>query len=281
MTLPASISPVIVASALAAGEGLFRLDVFLAALIAALLIQIGANFANDLFDFKKGADTEARTGPTRVTQAGLLSEAQVARGTAVVLGLAFLVGLYLVWVGGWPVLVVGLASIAGAILYTGGPWPLGYHGLGDLFVFIFFGLVAVVTTYYLHTGHVTPLAFTLAVPVGLIVTDILVVNNLRDIATDRAAGKRTLAVRLGDRATRYQYVLFLVVAYLVPLALGFAGRIGPLFWLPLVSLPLAWRLVRTVLEGTQGPALNRVLKGTGQLFLIYALLLGAGLAWPR
>jgi len=281
MTLPAAISPVLVASAAAAGEGRFRLGVFLAALTAALLIQIGANFANDLFDFKKGADTEARTGPVRVTQAGWVSEGQMVRATALVLGLAFLVGLFLVWVGGWPVLAVGLASIAGALAYTGGPWPLAYHGLGDLFVFIFFGLVAVVTTYYLHTGQVTALAVALAVPVGLIVTDILVVNNLRDIATDRKAGKRTLAVRLGDRATRYQYVLFLVIAYLVPVGLRLAGWVGAAWWLPALSLPLAWRLARTVLAGTQGPALNRVLKGTGQLHLLYGLLLGASLLWPR
>lgn len=281
LTLPASVSPVLVASAAALGEGRFRPGVFLAALVAAVLIQVGANFANDLFDFKKGADTAARTGPVRVTQAGLLSEREVAAGTAVVLSLAFLVGLYLVWVGGWPILVVGLASLAGAIAYTGGPWPLGYHGLGDLFVFIFFGLVAVVTTYYLHTGEAGLFAFTLAVPVGLIVTNILVVNNLRDIDTDRAAGKRTVAVRIGERATRIQYVLFLVVAYAVPIALGLAGRIGPLGWLPLLSLPLAYRLSRAVLGGTSGAALNRVLKGTGQLLLLFSVLLGLGLVGGR
>ncbi|BAS28263.1 1,4-dihydroxy-2-naphthoate prenyltransferase [Limnochorda pilosa] len=269
----------IVASAAALGEGRFRPVVLLAALVAALLIQIGANLANDLFDFKRGADTTERTGPVRVTQAGLLSEREVAAGTAVTLGLAFLVGLYLVWAGGWPILAVGMASIAGAILYTGGPWPLGYHGLGDLFVFIFFGLVAVVTTYYLHTGEAGAVAFTLALPVAFIVTDILVVNNLRDIATDRAAGKRTVAVRIGARATRIQYVLFLAGAYAVPLALGLTGRMGSLFWLPLLSLPLAYRLSRTVLGGSEGPDLNRVLKGTGQLHLLFAILLGLALVW--
>lgn len=271
-TLPAGSVPVLVGTAAAAADGTFRPLVFIAAMVASLLIQIGANLANDLFDFKKGADTEERLGPTRVTQAGLLTPSDVTRGMVVTFALAFLVGLYLVYVGGWPILLIGLASITAGILYTGGPWPLGYHGLGDLFVFIFFGLVAVMGTYYLHADIVTLNAFLASVPVGLLATALLVVNNLRDIDTDRVAGKRTLAVRMGEQATRIQYLMCIGIPFLVPVVLWLNDELSGLFWLSWLSLPMAISLLRTVFARTQGVALNAVLKKTGILQLIYGLL---------
>ena len=276
-TLPAAVAPVLVGTAVAVHARHFRPLPFLAALVAAVLIQIGTNFANDLFDYHKGADTTARLGPVRVTQSGLISARAVAYATGLTFGAAVLVGLYLVAVGGLPILLIGLASIAAAILYTGGPWPLGYHGLGDVFVFIFFGLIAVTGTYYVQAGAVGGAAIAAAVPVGLLVTAILVVNNVRDIETDRAAGKRTLAVRLGRRASRVQYTLLVATAYAVPLLLWLAHVTSWLFWLPWLTAPLAYRLVRTVSTHADGPTLNRALKGTGRLNLLFGLLFAASL----
>jgi 1,4-dihydroxy-2-naphthoate octaprenyltransferase len=278
-TLVAAVAPVLVGTAAGAREAGFRPLPFLAALVAALLIQIGTNYANDLFDFLKGADTPDRAGPTRVTARGLVTPEQMRRAVILTFGLAVLVGLYLVWAGGWPILVIGLLSIACGLLYTAGPWPLAYLGLGDLFVFLFFGVIAVTGSAYLQAGRLSPLALAASVPVGLLVTNILVINNLRDIPTDRAAGKRTLAVRLGDRATRLQYALFLVIAYAAPPALWLSRLAGPAALLAWLSLPLAWWLGRAVLGGTSGPALNPVLKRTGQLHLLYSLLLAGGLLW--
>ena len=276
-TLPAAVAPVLVGTAVAVHARHFRALPFLAALVAAVLIQIGTNFANDLFDYHKGADTTARLGPVRVTQSGLISPRAVAYATALTFGAAVLVGLYLVAVGGLPILLIGLASIAAAILYTGGPWPLGYHGLGDVFVFIFFGLIAVTGTYYVQAGAVGGAAIAAAVPVGLLVTAILVVNNVRDIETDRAAGKRTLAVRLGRRASRVQYALLVATAYAVPLLLWLAHVTSWLFWLPWLTAPLAYQLIRTVATHADGPTLNRALKGTGRLNLLFGLLFAASL----
>src|SRR6266404_3448552 len=219
-TLPASITPVLVGTAAGVHDGAFVLLPFLSALIAAVLIQVGANLANDLFDFEKGADTSQRLGPLRVTQSGLASPRQVRLAMILSFGAAVLIGLYLITVGGWPILMIGMLCIAAGIAYTGGPWPLGYHGLGDLFVFIFFGLVAVTGSTYLQTGAFSATAFAAALPVGCTVTAILVVNNLRDIETDRQAGKRTLAVRLGALLTRAQYTLLLLLPYV--LVTGFA-----------------------------------------------------------
>jgi 1,4-dihydroxy-2-naphthoate polyprenyltransferase len=276
-TLPAAIAPVLVGTAVAVHARHFRALPFLAALVAAVLIQIGTNFANDLFDYHKGADTTARLGPVRVTQSGLISARAVAYATALTFGAAVLVGLYLVAVGGLPILLIGLASIAAAILYTGGPWPLGYHGLGDVFVFIFFGLIAVTGTYYVQAGAVGGAAIAAAVPVGLLVTAILVVNNVRDIETDRAAGKRTLAVRLGRRASRVQYALLVALAYAMPLLLWLAHVTSWTFWLPWLTAPLAYRLIRTVSTHADGPTLNRTLKDTGRLNLLFGLLFAASL----
>uniref|UniRef100_A0A7C1K0E3 1,4-dihydroxy-2-naphthoate octaprenyltransferase n=1 Tax=Thermomicrobium roseum TaxID=500 RepID=A0A7C1K0E3_THERO len=279
-TLVAAVGPVLVGTAVGVREtGTVRWFPFLAALAAAILIQIGTNYANDLFDYLKGADRPERVGPTRITARGLVTVAEMKRAVALTFGAAVLLGLYLVWVGGWPILAIGLASIAAGVLYTAGPWPLGYIGLGDLFVFIFFGLVAVGGSAYLQSDSFSGFALVAAVPVGALITAILVVNNLRDIPTDRAAGKRTLAVRIGERATRWQYAVLVGVAYLIPSLLVLLGRGGLALLLPLLTLPLAVKLVRIVLGGTSGPALNSVLRRTGQLQLIFAVLFAMGLLW--
>jgi 1,4-dihydroxy-2-naphthoate octaprenyltransferase len=275
-TLFASASPVVVGTALAVQAGAFRPLPALAALIVAVAIQIGTNFANDLGDFRRGADTTARVGPTRVTSAGLLSPRQVALGMWASFGVAAAAGLYLAAVGGWPVLLAGAASIAAGLAYTAGPLPLGYYGLGDVAVFIFFGLVGTVGTYYVQAFGVTPLAFACAVPIGALITAILVVNNLRDADTDRTAGKRTLAVLLGRRGVRIEYLALLLVAYAVPVVLWLC--FGQQAWvlLPFLTLPVAIRLLSIVFT-TLGPALNRTLAGTAQLAFLYSAALAVGL----
>jgi 1,4-dihydroxy-2-naphthoate octaprenyltransferase len=275
-TLPASIAPVLVGTAVGVHGGAFSLLPFLAALAAAVLIQIGANLANDLFDFEKGADTAERLGPPRVTQSGLASPAQVRLAMQLSFGVAALFGLYLAIVGGWPIVAIGVLSIVAGVAYTGGPWPLGYHGLGDLFVFIFFGLAAVMGSAYLQSGEFTWTAFMAALPVGCPVTAILVVNNLRDLETDRRAGKHTLAVRLGAPFTRVQYALLLILPYALAAAAILHGVFPRACWFSWLTLPLAVSLIRTVWRGTEGRDLNRVLKGTGQLHLFFGLLLAGG-----
>jgi len=276
-TLPAAVVPVLVGTAAAVGiEDGFRLAVFIATLAAAVLIQIGTNFANDVFDFEYGADTVDRLGPPRVTQSGLISPARVRLGTVVAFGGAAAIGVYLIVVGGWPILAIGVLSIIAGIAYTGGPWPLGYHGLGDVAVFLFFGLVAVIGTYYLQAGTVSATAVVAAVPVGLLVTAILVVNNLRDLETDRRAGKRTLAVRIGERATRLQYVALILGPYLV-VPLLWAMDAGAWVFLAYLSLPVALMLVRAVLAGSSGRGLNDVLKRTALLHFAFGALLALGL----
>jgi 1,4-dihydroxy-2-naphthoate octaprenyltransferase len=276
-TLPAAVVPVLVGSATAWALGAFRLGPFVAALAAALLIQIGTNLANDYFDFRKGADTADRLGPVRITQSGLVRAETVRTATILTFGLAVLIGVYLVAVGGLPILVVGVLSIAAGVLYTGGPWPLAYHGLGDLTVFVFFGLVAVIGTTYLYTGSVGLPAAINALPVAALVTAILVVNNLRDIATDRVAGKWTLAVRLGPRGTRIEYLLLLGAAYLVPPLAWLLLGSPRWFWLPWLTLPLAVRLVRVVFS-QEGRPLNAALAGTGRLHLFFGVLWALAIA---
>ena len=257
-------------------DGSFSLFPALAAATGALLLQIFSNVANDYFDFAKGADTSERLGPTRVMAAGLLSPRAMRRGMVLVVALAALDGVYLVLVGGWPILVVGLASLVAAVLYTGGPFPYGYHGLGDLFVFVFFGLVAVAGTYFVQAGALAVEVLVAAAAVGALVTAILVVNNLRDIATDARAGKRTLAVLIGARNTRLQYVVLLVLAYAAPFVLWLGFERGAAILLPLLSLPLAIRRAGSLYRAT-GTAFNALLAATAQLSLIYSLLLSLGL----
>ncbi len=275
-TLPAAASGVVMGGALAWHDGFLRLDAMLACLSAALLLQIGSNLANDVFDFERGADTPERLGPTRVTQAGLLTPSQVKFGMAVVFGLAALFGLYLAWLGGLPIIVIGIAAILSAIAYTGGPFPLGYYGLGDFFVFIFFGLASVAGTYYVQAGFISSAAWWMAIPPGLIVTAILVVNNLRDLENDRRAGKRTLAVLLGERGTKIQYALCLTIAYLIlPLA-AWKGIVPWTTMLAWLSLPIAYRAARVTLT-QKGRPLNVALAGTGRTALAFSLLFWVGL----
>ncbi|TAK62804.1 MAG: 1,4-dihydroxy-2-naphthoate polyprenyltransferase [Dehalococcoidia bacterium] len=273
-TLWAAVVPVVVGTAAAQRDGDFRLAVFVMALVASLLLQIGTNLANDVFDFERGADTGERLGPPRVTQTGLLSPGDVRRGMLATFGAAAVLGLGLAYYGGWPIIVVGALAIVAGVVYTGGPWPTGYHGLGDAFVFCFFGLVAVAGTYYLHTDTLSWRAIAAAVPVGFLITAILVVNNLRDIETDARTGKRTLAVRLGGRPTRAEYAALVVGAYAVVVAMAAVWS----WWLllPLLSAPAAARVAAPVLGGARAGALNIALKRTSQLQLLFGLLLALG-----
>jgi 1,4-dihydroxy-2-naphthoate polyprenyltransferase len=278
-TLSAAAVPVLVGTACASARGEVKWGPALAALLGALLLQVGANFANDVFDFEKGADTAARLGPTRAVQAGLLSARSMRRGMLLVFGLALVVGLYLTWHSGPVILLIGGASIASAIAYTGGPYPLGYHGLGDVFVFIFFGLVAVCGTALVEIGRVPGLAFACAIPVGALATAILVVNNLRDRVTDLGAGKRTLAVRYGRAFALSQYRALLALSYLTPLALLLLGRTGPEILVTFLSLPLAIKTERAV-TASEGRALNPLLAATAKLLAVFGLLFALGLYLP-
>ncbi len=281
-TLPAAVAPVLVGIGAATGAGSpFRPDTAAACLAVALLLQVAANLANDLSDFHRGADTADRTGPLRVAAAGLLTTRRLEAGIAVVLALAAVVGLYLVTVGGPALLVVGALAMVATLAYTGGPWPYGYRGLGEIFVFVFFGLVAVVGTAYLQALRLEPLFWLAAIPVGSLITAILVVNNLRDIPTDRAAGKRTLAVTFGEGFAKAEYATLLGAAALVPLALAATGQGSPAVLLPLLSVVIAVRPLQRVI--TLGPdvdrrSLNPVLKATARLSLVYGVLFALGLA---
>ena len=276
-TLPAAVAPVLVGTSLAGSEGTFRPLAFAAALIGSVFIQIGTNLSNDYSDARRGADTEDRLGPVRVTAGGLMPPRTVLYGTYVAFGIAVAAGLYLAAVAGWELLAVGAASILAGVLYTGGPRPYGYEGLGELFVFLFFGVVAVVGSYFVQTEDLRWEAFALSAPVGLLAAAILVVNNVRDVETDRRAGKRTLAVKLGRERARRLYAAMLFVAFLAPPVVLLAGGLSGWILLSLAALPLAPPLVRTVSTRTDGPALNSALAGTGRLLAVYSLLLSIGL----
>lgn len=276
-TLPAAVSPVVVGISLAAADELFALLPALAALLCALLLQIAANLANDYFDYVKGTDSFRRKGPIRVAQSGLISLPHLRVGIATTLAATAIVGTYLVSVAGWPILAVGIASMVSALIYTGGPFPVGYHGLGDLFVFLFFGVAAVCGTYYVQALTITAPALMASLPVGALTVAILVVNNLRDLATDRKAGKHTLAVHLGAQGTRLEYGLLIASAYLVPPIFWIGGWSSPWVMLPWLTLPLAGRLIRTVYRTDEGPDLNKALAKTASLDLTFSLLLSLGL----
>ena len=277
-TLPAAVSGVVVGLGAARAIGApFRADMALGCLAVALLLQIAANLANDLSDFRRGVDTPSRMGPVRVAAAGLVTERQLEIAIALTLALAVLDGLWLVSVGGPLLLAVGAVAIVAAVAYSGGPLRYGYRGLGELFVFVFFGLVSVAGTAYLQTGVIHPLFIAAAVPVGALITAILVVNNLRDIPGDAAAGKRTLAVVLGARGTMLEYGALVAIAFLVPIALA-AGGVGLPVLLPLLAAPLALPLWRTVRTFTEPRELNAVLRDTARLSLIFGILFAVGLA---
>jgi 1,4-dihydroxy-2-naphthoate octaprenyltransferase len=280
-TLPAAASPVLVGTALAGFAGVFHPLRFLAALIGALFIQIGTNLSNDYSDARRGADTEDRLGPVRVTAGGLVPPRQVLVATYATFGLAVLAGVYLTVVAGWQLLVVGAASILAGVLYTGGPRPYGYEGLGEVFVFLFFGIVAVAGSYFVQTRHLSWEAFALAVPVGLLAAGILLVNNVRDVDTDRRAGKRTLAVRLGRERTRPVFAAVVYSAFLLAPVVWLFGPLKPWLLLSWLSLPLGARVVRTVRNHIDGPSLNRALAQSGLLQLTFCVLLSAGLLLSR
>jgi 1,4-dihydroxy-2-naphthoate octaprenyltransferase len=275
-TLPAAVAPVLVGTALAGTEGTFKPLRFACALIGSIFIQIGTNLANDYSDARRGADTEDRLGPVRVTAGGLMPPRQVLLGTYVAFGVAVAAGAYLVAVAGWQLLLVGAASIAAGVLYTGGPKPYGYEGLGELFVFLFFGVVAVVGSYFVQVEKLEWEAFALSIPVGLLASAILVVNNVRDVDTDRRAGKRTLAVKLGRASTRRLFTVMLLLAYVAPIVIWLAGGLSAWILLCLLTLPLALRLRGVVGTRTDGPSLNGALAGTGRLLALYSILLAAG-----
>ncbi len=279
-TLPAAVAPVLVGTALAGRDGKFDAAAAGLCLGFALLVQIGTNFANDYYDFMKGADTAARVGPRRAVASGLIVPATMKGAMWAVFAAAFLSGLGLIAWGGPLLLVVGVASILCGFAYTGGPFPLGYHGLGDVFVFVFFGLVAVCTTYFVQAGRVTPEVWLAAVPMGLLAANILVVNNYRDGDTDAVTGKRTLVVRFGRGFARGQFAVSLGVALIVPLVF-FAS--GDRAWclLPLAVAPMAWGHRRRLREIESPSELIALLGDTGKLLSIYALLFAVGLAWGR
>jgi 1,4-dihydroxy-2-naphthoate octaprenyltransferase len=277
-TLPAAIAPVLVGTALAYElYDVFAPGAFIAAMLGSILIQVGTNLSNDYSDARRGADTDDRLGPVRVTAGGLVPPKQVLMATYITFGLAVVCGGYLVAVAGIELLFVGIASIAAGVLYTGGPKPYGYEGLGELFVFLFFGIAAVAGSTFAQSETWPREAFVLAVPVGLLASAILVVNNVRDMDTDKRAGKRTLAVRLGRERSRLLYAVMVFGSYLVAPLPWLLGPLSPWLLLSWVTLPLALKLVRTVREHADGPTLNEVLAQTGLLQLTFCLLLSAGI----
>jgi 1,4-dihydroxy-2-naphthoate octaprenyltransferase len=275
-TLPAAIAPVLVGTALAGFGHVFHPLRFIAALIGAIFIQVGTNLSNDYSDARRGADTEDRLGPVRVTAGGLLPPSSVLRATYISFGVAVLAGIYLIAVAGWQLLLVGAASILAGVLYTGGPRPYGYEGLGEVFVFLFFGLVAVVGSYYVQRRALPWEAFVLAVPVGLLIAAILVVNNVRDIDTDRRAGKRTLAVRMGRARTRMLFSAMLAAAFVTSWVPWFAGALPAWLLLTALAVPLAVPVERTVRTRADGPSLNGALAASARLALAFCLLLCVG-----
>jgi 1,4-dihydroxy-2-naphthoate polyprenyltransferase len=280
-TLPAAVAPVLVGTALAGYLHVFHPLRFIAALLGAIFIQVGTNLSNDYSDARRGADAEDRLGPVRVTAGGLVPPRQVLVATYVSFGLAVLAGVYLVFVAGWQLLLVGGASILAGVAYTGGPRPYGYEGLGEVFVFLFFGIVAVAGSFFVQVKHLNWEAFALAVPVGLLAAAILVVNNVRDIDSDRRAGKRTLAVRLGRERTRLLFALVVYLAFVLAPVTWIFGPTSAWVLLPWLTVPLATRVIGVVRTHTDGPSLNGALAQTGMLQLAFCTLLSAGLLLSR
>jgi 1,4-dihydroxy-2-naphthoate octaprenyltransferase len=277
-TLWAAVAPVLVGSGLAWGEGAFRPDAFAVALVAAVLINVGANFANDASDARRGADGPARIGPPRAVASGLISPRRMWVGVASVFSLAAAGGIYLTVIAGWPVLVIGTACLAAALGYTGGPFPYGYLAMGEAAVFLFFGLAATVGSRFVHDGTAPAAAWLLAVPVGMLVTAILVANNVRDVDTDRAAGKRTLAVVLGRRGARRLYAGLVWGAFAVLAAETATGLVPRACALGLAAAPLAVPVVSAIFRETQGPALIRALRSTARVHALTGALMAVGAA---
>lgn len=277
-TLPAAVGPVAVGTAVAMADSHFLAVPAAACFLAAMLLQIGVNLANDYFDFKNNIDSDERQGPVRVTQSGLIAPHEVKRGMIITLALAALVFLYLGIVGGPPIVLLGIASVLAALAYSGGPFPLASNGLGEIFVFIFFGLVAVGGTYYIQAKDLTTVALVAAVPPGLLITAIMVVNNLRDIDTDTKAGKRTLAVILGRYRTIVEYKMLIWASYVVPVCMLVVGMADGFILLPMTTLPMARSLMLKV-ECDLGTNLNELLASTARLSLMYSLMFSFGLVY--
>lgn len=276
-TLAAAFIPVLIGASIAFRQDSLMWDATLVAMFCAFAIQIGTNFANDYFDFIKGADTDDRIGFERATASGAVSPKSMLRATSVTMFIAFLAGLYLVWIGGWVILWIGLLSLLFGILYTGGPFPLGYNGLGDIFVFIFFGFVAVMGTTYVNTLEWSVHAFWASVPVGALCVNILVVNNLRDIEQDKVSGKRTLGVLFGENALKIEYVVMIALAYLTPVFFYHILGYSIFIMLPYLSLLFAWNLNKEVWYHEDKRSLNNTLERTAKLMVVYGFLFAAGL----
>ncbi|MDX1642117.1 MAG: 1,4-dihydroxy-2-naphthoate polyprenyltransferase [Balneolaceae bacterium] len=276
-TLAASIVPIMVGSSLAWDNHQFRIDTTLVALVCALLIQVGTNFANDYYDFVKGADTDERIGFERATALGLVSPRAMLTATISTMALAFVIGLYLVWVGGWVILIIGILSLLFGILYTGGPFPLGYNGLGDLFVFIFFGIIAVTGTYYVNALEWSELSLLASLPVGALCVNILVVNNLRDIHQDKISGKKTLGVLFGEDMLKIEYLTLLFLAFLIPVIFYHFYDYAIWIVLPYLSLPLGWKLVKQIWYHDDKRELNKTLERTAQFMILFGLLFSLGI----
>jgi 1,4-dihydroxy-2-naphthoate octaprenyltransferase len=276
-TLAAALVPVMVGASLAAHHTMFRWDTTLVALFCAFAIQIGTNFANDYFDHIKGADTPDRIGFERAVSAGLISPKTMLNATVITMLIAFTAGLYLVWIGGWVILTIGLLSLLFGVLYTGGPFPLGYNGLGDLFVFIFFGIAAVMGTFYVNALEWSTLSFWASLPVGALCINILVVNNLRDVEQDKKAGKRTLGVLFGETALKWEYLVMLMLSFTVPAWMFISGLFGPVILLPLLTLPAAWMLLKQIFTHTEKRSLNKTLERTAQYMVLFGALFAAGI----
>ncbi len=276
-TLAAAFVPVCVGVSLAIHDRTFDLMPSIVALLCAFLIQIGTNFANDYFDFKKGADTDERIGFERATATGLISTQTMLKATIITMGLAFVLGLYLVWHAGWIIFWIGVLSLICGILYTGGPFPLGYNGLGDLFVFIFFGIVAVMGTYYVNALEWSIDSFWASLAVGGLCINILVVNNLRDVEQDRIAGKNTLGVIFGENALRWEYLLMLLLALAIPPHFYFQLDYNGLIFIPYVSLPFAGMLLRKIWLEKDKRKLNKALEQTAQFMTLFGILFSTGI----
>ena len=275
-TLVAAVTPILIGTAMAFGEGKGHAIAALAALLGALLIQIGTNFSNDYFDYIKGADTEERLGPSRATQSGLVEPKTMYWNFVIVFGLATFVGIYLVFRGGWPIVIIGILSIASGILYTGGPWPLGYLGLGDLFVLIFFGPIAVGGTFYVQTLEISSIVIFAGLAPGLLATALLAVNNLRDEPTDKKVGKLTLAVRFGTTFTRIEYLVAIFFSAIIPFILAFWTE---KHWYACFSALIIFQgfsSIRQIIFGVKGSELNKTLASTSKIIIVYGILFSLG-----
>jgi 1,4-dihydroxy-2-naphthoate octaprenyltransferase len=275
-TLLASVVPVMVGTALAINVGEFNLLVTLIALVCSLLIQTGTNFTNDLYDYLRGADKTSRKGPVRVLASGLITVKEMKAGIFITFLSSFLLGLYLVYVGGLIILVIGTLSIIAGLAYTAGPYPLAYKGLGDIFVFMFFGLIGTMGTFYLQTNEISLAAFLSSIPVGSLITNILVVNNYRDIEEDKIAGKNTLAVKLGKTFTQYQFIFLITVSFLTPLALFLFFDFKIWIFLPYLTLPVAYNITKMLFR-LDGEQLNKTLELTAKFSALFGILFSAGL----